>query len=139
MKTIILLLLLALVGWTSVKLGTLYSNKHQLSDRVVYYLDFVDEDSFDSVRQGLIRDAQQWDIELRPDEIQIVYRDIDRPVGPQKFVSKLADFQNKQVAISVRYTARFLGFKRPQEITHSKIRQLAVHQKVRPEYEELLK
>lgn len=139
MKAVVVLLLLALLGWTSVRLGTLYRSDRQLADRVSYWLDFVDEQSVDSVRAGLVKDAGAWQIDLRPQDIKILYQDVDRAVGPQKLLGNLAAFQNKQVGISLRYEARFLGFRYPREITRSTIRQVAIRQRVRPEYEELLR
>lgn len=139
MKAIVVILALVIVGYLSIQLGTVYRNKDILSGRVEYLLDFVDEHSVDEVKTRLVAEAKKLGVALDPAEIHISYTDVDRAVGPQTFVSKLADFKNKQVLIHVRYVDRIAGIKWPQEITHAKIKQLEVRQKARPEYEELLK
>ena len=139
MKVIAVLVALLVVGFVSVKLGSIYKRKGDLQKRVEFNLDLVDENSFDQVRQNLVADAKKLNIELDPATINIVYTDVNRAVGTQKYVDKLADFKNKQVAISLKYTERLLGFKLAQEITGSKIKQIQIRQKVRPEYDELLK
>jgi hypothetical protein len=138
MKAILILLVLVLLGYASIQAGTVFRNKGTMAGRVEHWLDFVDENSFDTVKQGLVADAKKYDLTLDPAQIDITYTDVDRAVGPQKFVEKLATFKNKQVVIHIRYNDSVLGFQWPQDITKSKIKQIEVRQKVRPEYDELL-
>jgi hypothetical protein len=139
MKAIIVLIVVLVVGYAGFEFSTIYRNKSAIGDRVSHYLDFVDDASIDQVKSDLVKDAAELEVDLDPAAIRIVYQDTDRPTGPQKFVAKLATFENKQVAIHLTYVESVLGFKLRQEITRTKIKQVKVHQKVRPEYEELLR
>ena len=139
MKVITILIALLVVGYFSIQLGTIYRNKDSLSHRIEHWLDFVDENSFDDVKQGIVGDAKKLGLTVEPDNIHITYTDVDRAVGPEKFVSKLADFKNKSVVIHVIYFDRIIGLKWSEDITHGKIIVIQVREKVRPEVEELLK
>ena len=140
MKVLTILIALLVVGYFSIQVGTIYRNKDSLSHRIEYWLDFVDENSFDQVKQGIVADGKKFDLTIDPDDIHITYTDVDRAVGPaEKLTSKLADFKNKQVVIHVIYVDRLVGLKWSQDITHGKLKVIQVRQKVRPELEELLK
>ncbi len=76
---------------------------------------------------------------LDPAQIHIVYEDTDRATGPQRFLTKLAEFENKKIDIKISYIDTVLGIKLRQEIARTKIKQIRVRQKTPPQYEELLK
>ena len=58
--------------------------------------------------------------------IDIVYEDSDLPSIPQRLVGRLgAQFANKRVGISLRYVASVMGLPVHQQISASKIRQVA--------------
>ncbi len=139
MKVFLLLLIVFLLGFAGVEWTQQWQNKSALGERVTDYLDVVDESSIDQVKQDLIHDARQWGIDLTPEEIQITYRDTERLVASQKLVGRLAEFQNKEISIDIRYESRVLGLGVAQEVSRSKIRPVATRQRVRPEYEELLR
>ena len=139
MKALIIVVALLVVGYLSLQCGTIWRNKDSLSHRIEYWLEFVDENSFDQVKAGIVADAKKFDLTVDPANIHITYTDVDRAVGPEKFVSKLADFKNKQVVIHVIYVDRLVGLKWSEDITHGKIKVIEVREKVRPEVEELLK
>lgn len=139
MKVFLLLLIVFLLGFAGVEWTQQWQNKSALGERLTDYLDVVDESSIDQVKQDLIHDARQWGIDLTPEEIQITYRDTERLVASQKLVGRLAEFQNKEISIDIRYELRVLGLGVAQEVSRSKIRPVATRQRVRPEYEELLR
>ncbi len=139
MKTVIVLVLVLVVGYTGVEISSIYRNRSAIGERMLHYLDLVDDSSKDQVKNDLVRDAAELGVTLDPTRIRIIYQDTEQAAGPQKLVARLATFENKQVAIHVSYPASVLGFKWRQEITRNKIKQVRVRQKVRPEYEELLR
>jgi hypothetical protein len=131
-NTVLVVVLLAVVGYGVIKAASIYKARADLAQRVEHYLDFVDETSIDSVKQDLVRDARRFGIELRPENIHIVYADTGQRTVAQKFLEgRVAGFSNKQVAISVRYADRMFGIPVRQVITQSKIKQVQVRP-VRP-------
>lgn len=127
MKAILILVLVVAIIYGGAKFATIYKSKDDLTRRVEYQLDFVDEKSMDQVKADLVHDAQRFGIELLPENINIVYEDTDKRTLPQKMVEgKVAEFTNKQVAIDVHYVARLLGYPLKQEIVRTKIKQIQV-------------
>jgi hypothetical protein len=121
------LLVLLVVGYLGLQLGSVYRTKRDLEERVEHFLEFIDDPVATTVRQSLVRDAKELGIELVPENIHIVCRDTEELTLPQRLVgARLAQFTNKQVGISIQYTARILGFPLPQEITRGKIKQIEV-------------
>ncbi len=139
MKIIIVLAVVLAVGYTISEYTTVYQNKAALGERVTQYLDSVDERSLDQVKTNLVQDAAKLDVVLDPAQIHIVYEDTDRATGPQRFLTKLAEFENKKIDIKISYIDTVLGIKLRQEIARTKIKQIRVRQKTPPQYEELLK
>jgi hypothetical protein len=129
---IILIVAVVVLGYLGVKFGTMVKSKSDLTERVDYRLDFVDETSIAAVKQDLVHDAQRLGIELVPDNIDITYTDTERRTLPQKLLEgRVAQFVNKQVAIKVRYVVRILGVPFHQEISNHKIKQVQA-QRVEP-------
>ena len=125
---------MVLVGYLVARITTIYKARTDLADRVVYRLDFVDETSFDSVKQDLIHDAQNCGIDLATGDIHIVYENTGQLTVPQQIVGNRLHmpFVNKQVGISVHYTANILGIRFAQDITQTKIKQVEQHQPETP-------
>ncbi|NQU09247.1 hypothetical protein HQ590_00530 [bacterium] len=134
------IVLAGLVTYGGIQVASILTAKSDLARRVERHLDFVDENSSDSVREDLVREAQRLGIELNPGDIHIIYRDTERQSYPQRVVGGIADFTNKRVEITLRYEASFFGLGWSQEVAASKIRQIQVRRKSpSPEYEELLR
>ena len=129
---IILIVAVVVIGFIGVKAGTMFKSKSDLTDRVEYRLDFVDEASIETMKQDLVHDAQRLGIELVPDNITITYTDTERRTLPQKMLEgRVAQFVNKLVAIKVRYVVRILGVPFHEEISNQKIKQVQA-QRVEP-------
>jgi hypothetical protein len=136
---IIVLIALVVVATGAAQYGKFLRAKTDIATRVEYNLDFVDENSFDAVRADLIKTAAKSGVELTAADIHIAYEDTDKQLFTQRAVGRVADFQNKQVGIVVRYRWRIFGFDFPQEITRAKIKQIQVQRKALPqEYQDLL-
>ncbi len=115
-----------LVAYLVARITTVYKARTDLTDRVEYRLDFVDETSLDSIKQDLIHDAKNCGIDLAPGDIHIVYENSGQLTVPQQIVGNRLQmrFTNKQVGISVHYTANILGIRFAQDITQTKIKQV---------------
>jgi hypothetical protein len=130
---------LLIVGFLAAQFSKMVRAKLDLTERVVFYLDFVDDTSLESVKDDLVKDAAKLGVDLDRDRISVVYRDTDQELAQQRLLGKLARFRNKQVAIGVQYHWRILGFGIAQEITRSKIKQVQVRQReLPPQHQELL-
>ena len=120
-------LVVVMVGYLGMQFGSVYRAKHDLEERVEHYLDFVDSPDAPAVKRDLALDAAKLGVELTPADIHLVYQDTEELNVPQHFVgTRFAKFKNKQVAISLRYVARIMGFPLSQEITRAKIKQIEV-------------
>lgn len=140
MKAVITIaVVIVIVGFFAAQFSKMTRAKLELTERVAFHLDFVDETSIESVKNDLVKDAAKVGVDLDRDRIAIVYQDTDKELYQQRVLGKLAQFQNKQVGISVNYHWRILGFGIAQEITRSKIKQVQVRQReLPPQYKELL-
>lgn len=134
------LIALVLVGYVSIKAATAFKAKTDIAQRVEHYLDFVDETSIESVKQDLIRDAKKFGVDLGPENIKVLYQDTELRTAAQQMVGGRlgAQFINKQVAISVNYQVRILGFPLKQDVTNSKIRQIQVRQAPRRDLDAIM-
>lgn len=136
---IVAAVVLVVVGYFASQFSQMVRAKMELTERVSQQLDLVDEGNHDMVRAALVQDAAKWGVELEPSRIAILYQDTGQATLPQRLVGRIAEVRNKQVAISVRYYWRILGFGIAQEITRSKIKQVEVRRKsLPPEYQPLL-
>lgn len=124
---IVLILALVVIGYVGVKAGMMFKAKNDLSERVEYRIDFVDETSISSVKQDVVNDAKRLGIELVPDNIRISYTDTEQRSLAQKLVGdRVAQFVNKQIIITVHYVVRILGIPFHQQINAYKIKQVQV-------------
>lgn len=136
---IVAAVVLVVVGYFASQISQMVRAKMELTERVTQQLEFVEEHNHEAVRDILVKEAAKWGVELNPDRITILYQDTGQPTTPQRFLGRIAEFQNKKVAISLRYYWRILGFGIAQEITRAKVKQVEVRQKAPPpEYRELL-
>jgi len=133
------LVALLIVGYGATQAGRMVSAKSDLTTRVERNLEFVDENSFDTVKDDLVQTAAKLDVELVPGHIEIVYEDSDQQLYQQRALGKVAQFKNKRVGIAVHYQWRIMGFGIRQEISRTRIKQMQVQQRALPkEYQELL-
>jgi len=126
MRAVIILILVAVVGLGFVQTVNVFKAKSDLATRLERQLEFVDNNSMDSVKQTLVQEAQKLGITLSPANITITFEDTDRLTVAQKLVGKKvgARFTNKRATISLGYTSRILGLPFNQTITNSHIRQV---------------
>ena len=125
-STIVIVVVLLLSVYAIAQVGAMYRAKGDLESFVQRTLDFVDETAKDSVKADVIQTAHKLGIEISANNIDIVYEDSDLPSIPQRMVGRLgAQFANKRVGISLRYVASVMGLPVHQQISASKIRQVA--------------
>ncbi len=136
---VITVLILFLVGFVAVKAGGVFVNHNELRQRVFDRLDMVDETSVAMVREQVVADAKKLGFEVNPQHILIGYDPTQELGGIQGLVSGVAEFENRRVTIAFDYTARLFGFPLRQEINVTKIKQVRVRQRVRPDVEQMLK
>ena len=127
MKAFIGIVLAVLLIAGIVQTFGMFKASSDLQSRAEYYLDFVDEKSFDSVKKGLAADAGKFGINLPVSNIDIDYENTQQQTVSQKMVGgKLgAEFTNKKIVITAHYTARILAIPVPQTVSASRIRQVA--------------
>jgi len=141
MKSAIGLLILLLIGYAGITGMKQFKANTDFADRVEHQLNFVDENSMDSVKQDLIADAKKLGIDITPNDIDIKYEDTEQHTVAQNLVGKKLDMQyvNKRVTISVDYVQRILLIPFHKNITQAHIRQIqAPRQKPSPEMQQLL-
>jgi len=127
MKAIVIVIVALAVIYIGAQAMTVYKAKGDLATKVEHYLDFVDEKSMDAVKRDLVGDAKKLGIALSPDNIYITYEDTDIQSMAQKLVGKKlgAQYHNKRVVITVRYTAHIALLPLAREVSEFKIVQVA--------------
>jgi preprotein translocase subunit SecF len=138
MIILVVVLLIGYAGLTSMKQ---FKTNGDFAERVNHELNFVDENSMDSVKQDLINDAKKMDIDLKPEDIHIKYEDTEQRTEAQHLVGNKLDvtFVNKFVSITVDYVQPILGIPFHKEITDSHVRQVQAPRKdPSPEMKQLL-
>ena len=141
MKGFLILVVVLLIGYGFIRGLEMFKANGDFTDRVVHQLDFVDENSIDSVKKDLIADANKLGITLTADNIHILYEDTEQRTVAQSFVGRKVgvDFINKRIAINVVYVQRILGIPFHQDITQTKIKQVqAPRKQISPEMQQLL-
>ena len=141
MKGMIALVVVLLIGYVGLTGMKQFKTNGDFAERVNHELNFVDENSMDSVKQDLVNDAKKLGIDLTPDNIHITYEDTERRTEAQHLVGNKLDvtFVNKLVTITVDYTQPILGIPFHKEITQSHIRQIqAPRKEPSPEMKQLL-
>jgi hypothetical protein len=141
MKGIIILIVVLLIGYAGLTSMEQFKTNGDFAERVNHELNFVDENSMDSVKQDLITDAKKLGIDLKPEDIHIKYEDTQQLTEAQHLVGNKLDvtFVNKLVTITVDYVQPILGIPFHKEITDSHIRQVqAPRKEPSPEMKQLL-
>jgi preprotein translocase subunit SecF len=141
MKGMIALVVVFLIGYAGLTWMKQFKTNGDFAERVNHELNFVDENSMDSVKQDLINDAKKMDIDLKAEDIHIKYEDTEQRTEAQHLVGNKLDvtFVNKFVSITVDYVQPILGIPFHKEITDSHIRQIqAPRKEPSPEMKQLL-
>ena len=141
MKGMIALVIVLLIGYAGLTGMKQFKTNGDFAERVNHELNFVDENSMDSVKQDLINDAKKLGIDLKADDIHIRYEDTQQRTEAQHLVGNKLDvtFVNKLVTITVDYTQPLLLIPFHKEITQSHIRQIqAPRKEISPEMKQLL-
>ena len=141
MKGMIALVVALLIGYAGFTAMKQFKTNGDFSERVIHELNFVDENSMDSVKQDLISDAKKLDIDLKAADISIRYEDTEQRTEAQHLVGNKLDvmFVNKLVTITVNYVQPILGIPFHKGITESHIRQIqAPRKEPSPEMKQLL-
>ena len=141
MKGAIGLLIALLIGYAGVTAMQQFKVNTDFVDRVEHQINFVDENSMDSVKQELIADAKRLGIDIVPGDIDIKYEDTEQHTVAQNLVGKKLEMQyiNKRVTISVDYVQRILGIPFHKNVTQARIRQIqAPRHEPSPEMKQLL-
>jgi preprotein translocase subunit SecF len=141
MKGMIILVVFLLIGYAGFTSMKQFKTNGDFAERVNHELNFVDENSMDSVKQDLINDAKKMDIDLKPEDIHIKYEDTDQRTEAQHLIGNKLDvtFVNKFVSITVDYVQPILGIPFHKEITDSHVRQIqAPRKEPSPEMKQLL-
>ena len=124
MKGFIIIVIVVLEGYAGVKGIEMFKTYSDFGDRVEHRLDYVDENSMDSVKQDIVADARKFGIDVVPNNINILYEDTDRRTVAQGIVgSRLgAQFVNKSIAIDVTYVDHILGIPFHHDVLRTKIK-----------------
>ncbi len=141
MKVMIALVVVLLIGYAGLTGMKQFKTNGDFAERVNHELNFVDENSMDSVKQDLVNDAKKLGIDLKPADIYIKYEDTEQRTEAQHLVGNRLDvtFVNKLVTITVDYVQPLLGIPFHKEITQSHIRQIqAPRKEPSPEMKQLL-
>jgi hypothetical protein len=141
MKVMIALVVVFLIGYAGLTAMKQFKTNGDFAERVDHELNFVDENSMNSVKQDLVNDATKMGIDLKPENIYIKYEDTEQRTEAQHLVGNRLDvtFVNKLVTITVDYTQPLLGIPFHKEITQSHIRQIqAPRKEPSPEMKQLL-
>ena len=141
MKVMIALVVVLLIGYAGLTGMKQFKTNGDFAERVNHELNFVDENSMDSVKQDLVNDAKKLGIDLKPADIYIKYEDTQQRTEAQHLVGNRLDvtFVNKLVTITVDYVQPLLGIPFHKEITQSHIRQIqAPRKEPSPEMKQLL-
>ena len=141
MKGMIALVVVFLIGYAGFTGMKQFKTNGDFSERVFHELNFVDENSMDSVKKDLISEAEKLGIDLKTDDIHIKYEDTEQRTEAQHLVGNKLDvtFVNKFVTITVDYVQPILWIPFHKEITQSHIRQVqAPRKEPSPEMKQLL-
>ena len=141
MKSVIIIIVVLAIGYGFVQGLNSYKTKDDFAARVEHQLDFVNNDTMDTVKHDLVQEAQKYGIQLTPGDIRITYEDTEQHSVAQQLVGRKlgTQFANKRISINVHYNAHILGIPFGQDITSSKIKQAeAPRMPMRPEERQLL-
>lgn len=136
---IVVCLIVGAIGYVAVNFGKVKTNQADFERIVSQRVDMVESNNADAVRSRLVEDARRYGFDLDPSHILIDYRRTEDQTYAQGFVGGIAEFENWRATIELDYTSYLLGFAMHRQVTGSKIRQVQVRQRMRPELEQMLK
>jgi hypothetical protein len=141
MRGAIIAVVVVVIGYGLVQWMEIFKANSDFGEKVDHQLNFVDENSMDTVKQSVIADAKALGIDVTTNDIHIAYEDTEQQTVAQNFVGKKigVDFVNKRVSITVDYVAHILGIPCHESVTQSVIRQVqGPRKRESPEMEQLL-
>jgi len=140
-KGFLILAVVLLVGYGGIKGLEVFKANSDFAERVEHQLDFVDENSMNTVRQDLVADAKKLNIDITTNDVHILYEDTEQQTVAQGFVARKVgvDYLNKRIAIDVPYVQHILGIPFHEDVTQTKIKQVeAPRKQISPEMQQLL-
>ncbi len=124
MKAILVIaVVLGLLLFGAIQMSDVYTTKQEIKERAEFWLDQVNENSIDTVKSGMIKDAEKIGVKLDASQIRITYKDTERQTVAQKMVKdRVAKFSNKEAVMTITYDKEALGFTFHQEVVAQRIK-----------------
>ena len=141
MKGFIIVVLVVVIGYGFVQWVQVFKANNDFAEKVDHQVNFVDENSMDTVKQSVISDAKGFGIDVTTNDIRIAYEDTEQQTVAQNLVNKKigVDFINKLVTIKVDYVQHILGVPCHESITQARVRSIqAPRKRSSPEMQQLL-
>ena len=141
MKGVIIAVVVVVIGYGMVQWMENLKAKTDFDERVDHQLDFVNENSMDTVKQSVVTDAKGLGIDITTNDVHITYEDTEQQTVAQNLVSKKigVDFVNKLVTIKVDYVQHILGVPCHENVTQARIVSVqAPRKRSSPEMQQLL-
>ena len=123
MKGFIIAVVVVVIGYGVVQWMEVFKANSDFGERVDRQINFVNENSMDTVKQSVIADAKTLGIDVTTNDIHIAYEDTEQQTVAQSLVSKKigVDFVNKLVTIKVDYVQHILGIPCRENVTQARI------------------
>ncbi|MGO9610750.1 MAG: hypothetical protein ACLPT4_14035 [Verrucomicrobiia bacterium] len=123
MKGFIIAVVVVVIGYGAVQWMEVFKANSDFSERVDRQINFVNENSMDTVKQSVIADAKALGIDVTTNDIHIAYEDTEQQTVAQNLVSKKigVDFVNKLVTIKVDYVQHILGIPCHETVTQARV------------------
>ena len=141
MKGVIIVVVVVVIGYGLVQWMEIFKANSDFGEKVDHQINFVNENSMDTVKQSVIADAKALGIDVTTNDVHIAYEDTEQQTVAQNLVGRKVgvDFVNKRVTITVNYVAHILGIPCHETVTQAGIRQVqAPRKRETPEMEQLL-
>lgn len=136
----IFLLILVLGGLFAYQTAKAFWLKNELAEKIVTLLPQMSKTNQTEIRDQVIAEAKTRSIELSPDDVLVSYEPTEDQKYAQKFVSKLATFENYKATIVVKTATRVWGIALSSEpIERWQITQEKAISRRQPELDEAMK
>jgi hypothetical protein len=141
MKGLIIAVLVVVIGYGFVQWVEIFKTNTDFAERVDRQINFVAENSMDTVKQSVIADAKSLGIDITANDVHIASEDTEQHTVAENLVSKKigVDFVNKLVTIKVDYVQHIFGIPCHENVTQARIRSVqAPRKQSSPEMQQLL-
>lgn len=141
MKGLIIAVIVVAIGYGAVQWMEMLKANNDFAEKVDQQVNFVAENTMDTVKQSVIADAKALGINVTTNDIHVTYEDTEQATVAQNLVNKKigVDFVNKRVSITVDYVQHILGIPCHQQVTETRIRSVqAPRKRESPEMQQLL-